>query len=316
MRPSLWSWSGFLPLVPALIVFGLAWFGKAGLAHWALALLSAVLGYHGERSRRLLRDIAPLIAVALGYDLFRYVQPLFVTESRVLGCGLRGAELALFPAGGGATWGEALAARHVPALDLLAAIPYTLFIYVVFGYGAYLFFRDRARMRRYVLAFAVANYLAFAFWLTLPAAPPWYIHQHGCGIDLATAPNPGGLSRVDALLGIQYFAQFYGKAASVFGALPSLHCAYPVIGLLTAFRVTPWRFRSVHLAYALVMPLAALYLDHHWILDVVLGWVTAGLAVWLADRWLSRARPVAAEPVQASLALAAVPAEGERPRAT
>lgn len=316
MRPSLWSWGGFLPLVPALIVFALAVFGKAGVAHWALALLSAILGYHSERSRRLLRDVAPLVAVALGYDLFRYVQPLFVTEARVLNCDLRSAELALFPAAGGVTWGEALAARHTPMFDLLAAIPYTLFIYVVFGYGAYLFFRDRPRMRHYVLAFAIANYLAMVFWSVLPAAPPWYFHQHGCAVDLGTAPNPGGLSRVDTLLGIEYFAQFYGKAASVFGALPSLHCAYPVIGLLTAYRVVPWRFRVVHFAYALVMPLAALYLDHHWILDVMLGWFTAGLAVWLAERWLARDRPPATEAVSPALALATLPVEGESPRAT
>jgi membrane-associated phospholipid phosphatase len=233
----------------------------------------------------------------------------------VLGCGLRATELALFSAGPNTTWGEALAAHATPVFDLLAAVPYTIFIYVVFGYGAYLFLRDRARMRRYVLAFAIANYLAFGFWLFLPAAPPWYLHRHGCGIDLATLPNPGGLERVDALLGIHYFAGFYGRAASVFGALPSLHCAYPLIGLLTAFRVSPWRYRAVHLLYVVSMPLAALYLDHHWVLDVLAGFAVAGVSVWLADRWLARVSAKADDVPMAPLALAGFAAEGERSRA-
>jgi hypothetical protein len=33
---------------------------------------------------------------------------------------------------------------------------------------------------------------------------------------------------------------------------------------------------------------AALYLDHHWLLDAVAGWLTALVAVALADRLLAR----------------------------
>jgi membrane-associated phospholipid phosphatase len=187
---------------------------------------------------------------------------------------------------------EWIAAQHTPFLDLVFAVPYTIFIYLVFVYGTYLFFRDRPRMRHYLLAFAVGNYLSFACWLLLPAAPPWYVHAHGCLIDTSVAANPAGLSRVDAMLGIHYYASFYGRASAVFGAMPSMHCAYPLIGLLTSWRASGARTRVVHIGYWLLMSVAAMYLDHHWVVDIAAGWVTAALAVVIAGAVLRvKARP-------------------------
>jgi membrane-associated phospholipid phosphatase len=222
----------------------------------------------------------------MGYDLVRYVQPFAVKPERVLGCELRAIDLALLPAGSGRTLQEALAAAHRPLLDLLFAVPYTIFIYLVFLCATVLFFRDRAQMRHYLVAFGVGNFISFACWLLVPAAPPWYVHAHGCVIDNAVAASPAGLTRVDALLGISYYAEFYGRASAVFGALPSMHCAYPLIGLLTAWRTASLPVRGVHIAYTLVMSTAAMYLDHHWAIDVVAGWVTAITSVALAGAWL------------------------------
>jgi membrane-associated phospholipid phosphatase len=75
-----------------------------------------------------------------------------------------------------------------------------------------------------------------------------------------------------------------------------MHCAYPLIGLLTAWRSASWRTRPIHIAYTLVMAGAAVYLDHHWLIDVLAGWATALVAVVLADRLVDRldaARPAA-----------------------
>jgi membrane-associated phospholipid phosphatase len=292
---ALWGPWWLLPLVPAafaLVLFLAPW-GQLRPEHVLLGVATALIGYWGPRAKRFLVDIGPYIVVGLGYDLVRYARRFFVTEERVLGCGLRDVELSLFGVGPNTTFGEFLASHHTPVLDLLFAVPYTIFVYLAFGYAAYLFVRDRPRMRRYLYAFAIANYISFACWLLLPAAPPWYLHTHGCAIDLATLPSPAGLARVDTLLGIHYFAGFYGRAASVFGAMPSMHCAYPLIGLLTAWRVARWNTRVIHIAYVLCMFFAALYLDHHWLLDAIGGWATAFVAVALADRLLARSAALA-----------------------
>ena len=87
---------------------------------------------------------------------------------------------------------------------------------------------------------------------------------------------------------ISYFHDFYARAASVFGALPSMHCAYPLIGLLTAWRAATWRTRPIHIAYTLIMFTASLYLDHHWLVDGLCGWAMAVFAVWAAGLVVAR----------------------------
>jgi hypothetical protein len=278
-----------LPLLPALYAAVLAAFGELRPEHVAFGLLCPALAFASARSKQFFVDISPYVGVAIAYDTVRYARPLFVTEERVFGCGLRDAELAVFRAGPGTTFQDYFAAHHTPFWDLLFAVPYTIFVYVVIVYAAYLYFNDRTRMRVYLLAFAIGNAISFTCWLLIPAAPPWYLRAHGCGIDASALPSPAGLARVDTLLGIDYFATFYGRASSIFGALPSMHCAYPVIGLLTSWRASTLWTRPIHLAYAAVMAVAAVYLDHHWVIDVLAGWAVAVVAVLLARRWV-RAR--------------------------
>lgn len=277
-----------LPLLPLGYAALLFAFGKARFDVLGIAIGVAVLGFWSVRSQRLLREASPALAMALGYDAMRYLTPLLVAENRVAACGMRAADLALFRVGPDQTLGELISSHHTPALDLFFAVPYTVFVYVAAATAIYLYRRDLAQMRRYVLAFALANFLAFAFWLAIPAAPPWYVHTHGCAVDLHAHANPAGLARVDALLGIHYFRDFYGKAASVFGAMPSLHCAYPLIGLLVAFPTASLRAKLMHVAYVLWMFVAALYLDHHWVLDALVGYAVAFSAVKLANAVLSR----------------------------
>ncbi|MFZ5896628.1 MAG: phosphatase PAP2 family protein [Myxococcota bacterium] len=280
-----------LPLLPLAYAALLFLLGKPRLDLLGVGVGAALLGFWSARSQRLLREASPALMTALGYDAMRYLTPALVHSERVAACGLRQAELTFFSAGPNLTWGEFIANHHTPALDLFFAVPYTVFIYVAAATAIYWYRRDIAQMRRYVLAFAVANFLAFAFWLAIPAAPPWYVHAHGCAVDLQAHANPAGLARVDTLLGIHYFENFYGRAASVFGAMPSMHCAYPMIGLLVAFPTASLRAKLLHGAYTLWMFVAALYLDHHWVVDALVGYLVAFSAVWLANAYLTRREP-------------------------
>jgi membrane-associated phospholipid phosphatase len=277
-----------LPLIPALYAALLyAFDGDVRPEHVAAGVACIALGFWSAKSAALYRNLLPFVLTGVGYDFVRYPRALWVTADRVLGCGLRDAELVLFSAGPGVSFPAWFGAHSLPALDLLAAVPYAAFTYLAFGYAVWLWFRDRARMRWFLWSFAIANVISFVTWIALPAAPPWYIHAHGCNIDMNTLPSPAGLARVDRLLGIEYFSGFYSRAASVFGALPSMHCAYPMLGLLTAWNHEPRRALAAHVVYAAWMALAAVYLGHHWVLDVLAGWATAALGVALARKLLS-----------------------------
>jgi len=139
-------------------------------------------------------------------------------------------------------------------------------------------------------AFCWLGLISCATYYIYPAAPPWYLAQYGPGPALASvAPSPGGAARVDELLGVSLFAGFYGRSPNVFGAVPSLHVAIPLLAAGFAWRMGS--LRGMTAAYALLMAFAALYLNHHYVLDLLWGAAYALLALGLVVRFR---RPIAA----------------------
>jgi len=262
----------------ALLVLG----GQVRPEHVLFAVAAPAFVLVGPRGAALFRGLLPLLITSIGYDCVRYARAAWVTADRVRSCSFKHAEVALFGVGPDLSVPEWFADHHVPVADALAGIPYFGFIYVAVGYAIWLAFRDRARMHWFAWSFALANWISFFVWILVPVAPPWYVHQHGCLVDMQALPSAAGLARVDALLGVPYFAHFYARAASVYGALPSMHCAYPLLGLFTAWKASGWKTRAVHLGYALWMAMSAVYLSHHWVIDVFAGWATAAAGVGLA----------------------------------
>ncbi len=273
----------FLPLAYALLLAGLGRTVRPEI--WIIATIVLIVSFASRSSAAFAKDAYPYVAVALGYDSVRYLRAAWAAPEDVIGCGMREVELRLFSVAPNVTIQDFFAVHHTPAADLFLAVPYTIFVYLAFGYACFLYFHDRPRMRHFLWAFAFANFASYALWLLVPTAPPWYVRAHGCAIDLATLPSPGGLGRVDALLGIDYFHSFYSRASSVFGAMPSMHCAYPMLGLLTAWRHIGWKTRPLHLSYVAWMALASVYFSHHWVLDVLAGWLVA-LAATVVAGWV------------------------------
>jgi membrane-associated phospholipid phosphatase len=290
-------WPSWTILTPLPFFLHAAWSVSQGRFHAenaaALALV-IVLFATGPRSKRLFLGIYPIGLVGLLYDTMRLVQQLGVTTDRVHVCDLRAGELALFGLdmdGQRVTLHDWFQAHPSPVLDALCAIPYATFIFVCIACAIWLYVRDYPRMLRFTWCFFALNVAGFVTYHLYPAAPPWYFHAHGCTVDvLARASEGPALARVDARLGLHYFARMYGRSASVFGAMPSLHCAYPLLVVLEGWAAfsRPWRAASI--AFSALMCFSAVYLDHHWVLDALAG-VTYCLVVVGAARALSRTRP-------------------------
>ena len=288
------------PIVPVAYVLVMAGIGDLRVEHIVLLLVVVGLSAFGVRTRAFLGDITPYILVAIGYDCVRYARHVFVTSERVVACGLRELELATFSVAPGTTLQDWFQLHHAPFWDVVFAVPYTVFAYLALLYSAYLYFTDRPRMRHYLWSFAIANFISFVVWMALPAAPPWYVRAHGCDVSMNALPSAAGLLRLDQLFGMHYYENLYSRAASVFGAMPSMHCAYPMLGLLTAWRSTTWKTRWIHVVYAVTMFVGSNYLDHHWLWDGIAGVALACFAVWLARKLLA-APQKAALPGAASL---------------
>jgi membrane-associated phospholipid phosphatase len=287
-------WPGWTILAP-LPFFGQgAWMAAFGRFHWehaAVITVAVILFSHGVHSRKLFLGVYPLGLVGVLYNVMKPVQNVGVTPATVHICDLRAHELALFGLSVGnqrITLHDWFQAHPSPVLDVVCAIPYATFIFVCIGCAVWLYVRDYAAMRRFAWSFFALNVAGFATYHVYPAAPPWYYHAYGCHVDVMARASAGpNLARVDALVHVPYFSGMYGRASDVFGAMPSLHVAYALLVLIEGWATFRAPLRAAAAAFYVAMCFSAVYLDHHWVLDVVAGSAYC-LVVAFTARWLSR----------------------------
>jgi inositol phosphorylceramide synthase catalytic subunit len=246
----------------------------------ALLVLVPVLATASAGSQKLLVAIFPLGLVGLFYDSMRFFKD--VGLRRVHDCDLRALELSLFGITSGGqriTLHDLVQAHPNLVLDSICAVPYGTFIYASIAFAIYLYPRDYLGLRRYCWTFFALNVAGFLTHHLYPAAPPWYFHSHGCVVDLATRASEGpNLARVDAAMGFAYFRGFYARSKDIFGAMPSLHVTYPLLIVLEGWRNFRPLLRTLSVMFFASMVFAAVYLDHHWVLDVIAGVIYCLLA--------------------------------------
>jgi membrane-associated phospholipid phosphatase len=300
-----WAWASLL-VMPAVLLFIELTLGLRP-EHWALAALFVVLAWAGPRARRFSALGEPFVATGIAYDYLR----LFIHLRGEVHVGdLHAAERLLFgvsTAGGRVALSDVIAGAVHPALDVVCGVAYILYLVQVFGVGAWLSRRHERRVSRLAWSFALASVIGWVVWIVWPAAPPWYVDIHGTGpAVLDAAPSAAGAARFDALFGIDLFGSFYARSSNVFGAMPSLHVGYALLPVLATWSMRSWP-RRLTLAWLALMAFAAVYLRHHYILDVV-----AGLAVaFVADAVVCKAMRTLEERRRATpVSPARIPAEG------
>ncbi|HYY52910.1 MAG TPA: phosphatase PAP2 family protein [Myxococcales bacterium] len=262
-----------------------------------------LLDLYNEKTRRFLREFLPFIATGVVYDSMRYFYWPGIAN-RVHVAGPYEVERSWFGIGG-LTPNEWFLTHHWPALDLACGFAYLVFVGEYLAAGFLLFFRQRADvLRTFAIAFLVVNLLGFATYFIYPVAPPWYVTQYGFGpARLDVHPEAAAASRFDQLLGTHFFDGIYGRGIDVYGAYPSLHVAYPLLVIWATFRAPELRWARVPaIGFFLLMCLSAVYLQHHYVIDVLLGiaYAVATLALLgavpaLAHR--SAARASSAQPL-------------------
>jgi membrane-associated phospholipid phosphatase len=292
--------------MPLPFVVHAGWARWRHALHWeniAVLLILFALFPLGPRAKKLLVGVYPLGLVGLVYDSMRVIESVGLSADAIHLCDLRAHELALFGVmmnGRRVTFHDWFQAHPSPVLDVVCAIPYATFIFVCIGCAVWLFFRDYPRMVRFGWCFLILNILGFATYHVYPAAPPWYFHSHGCTVDLAAHASEGAaLARVDALLGTGYFAGMYGRASDVFGAMPSLHCAYAFLVVLEGWATFNRAWRAAALGFFFWMCFSAVYLDHHWVLDALAGVAYCGATVALVRAVMRRRVPRTVDAVAA-----------------
>lgn len=281
----------------AFLVFGywaLYAFHSGLLAeHFFLGVLALALAYSPLQFSKWKSLFLPLVFTVIVYDSQRLYSdflrgPIHVLEPYTFDLNVFG----ISDSGSLFTPNEWLQKRTTPFLDFFTGFAYLFFIPEFFLVAGYFLFSKHEKTirlaREMTWGFFWLNVLGYSTYYWYAAAPPWYVSDYGLVLaDLNVRANLAGCARFDEILGIPIFKTWYGNSADVFGSIPSLHVAYPFLALIYSFKVRRLRVWSTF--FYLWVAFAAVYLNHHYILDVLWGTAYAALIGFWSD--IFRIRP-------------------------
>jgi len=271
----------------AIAVYALAVFacGGIGWQHLGLIALAGSCLAPQPGIRRFMQDWWPIVLFWLGYDSMR----LFANSllPRVAVTAPYAWELALFPAPSDGIWPFLLTrwreAHPGPVAGTLSLLGNVVYFSHIFGMPLILmvvWLRKRNLLfRRFVWAMTVLHIASLTLYLAYPAAPPWWIYENGMAQPTAAHYMPSGAGKGGVPKGL------FNYSANKFAAIPSLHGAYPVLlaAVLIAHRARP-RYVALAALYAAAMWAACVFLNQHYIIDLIIGALLVPLSLPAARR--------------------------------
>jgi membrane-associated phospholipid phosphatase len=287
-RDPRWFAIAFSTVLLAVIFFA----GRLRTEHVLLLPVFGALPWIGPRATKLWATLTPFVMVGILYDLFVLLLPY---RAAVHVGDLYGWEQHLFSVSAfGKTWilPELFQVWTNPVLDFACGLAYATYLFEMVAAGIFLHFRARPLALVLGFGFLSLNIVGILCWLAFPAAPPWYVASHGFGpAKLDTIASAAGAARFDALLGVGYFKSFYSRNVNVFGAMPSLHVACATLVALTVGRHKTKALTGAAIVFASLVAFGAIYLGHHYVLDVIAGALLALVVFAVLSRVMPRWEP-------------------------
>jgi hypothetical protein len=257
-----------------------------------LVVLFNLLFYASATTRKFITGFSIFVVYWIIYDYMKafpnyeyntvHIADIYNFEKHLFGINYRGKLL---------TPNEYWRINGTTFLDILTGIFYLCWIPVPMGFAVYLFFTRRRQFLLFLLTFVLVNFIGFIIYYTFPAAPPWYVQYHGFAFQELTMGNTAGLAKFDAYLHVSVFKSIYAKGSNVFAAIPSLHSSYPVIVLYYGLKN---KLGKANIFFGIVMIgiwFSAVYLSHHYIVDVLAGVLCAIIGILLFNAIVARVPP-------------------------
>lgn len=228
--------------------------------------------YLSDTTRRFIIGFSIFVVFWILYDYMKAfpnyayravdIAQLYTTEKRLFGLHIAGQLL---------TPNEYWLLNGNATLDVVCGIFYLCWVPIPLGFAGYLFFKNRRLFFEFSLTFLLVNILGFIIYYLHPAAPPWYVQQHGFEFQPLTMGSTAGLAKFDAFFGVNIFKSIYAKNSNIFAAMPSLHSAYPVIVLFYAIKNKSGLVNLFFFSIMIGIWFSAVYTSHHYVLDVLAG---------------------------------------------
>ncbi|MCH8907255.1 MAG: inositol phosphorylceramide synthase [Candidatus Heimdallarchaeota archaeon] len=242
-------------------------------------LIAGLIYSYVKREGRFAWDWAPFLILWLTYDQMRgiadnqnhiNVKPVYDLEYKIFAW-MFGGQIPN-------EWAQSSAIQNEPTTLFFSFLyivhpiaPLILAIYIYYGS------KDKETFKEFSHAFLLTSYLALITFALYPVAPPWYVAENGFTQPTMltnVAESAAGLLKADTYLGITAFANFYRDFnANPYAAVPSLHAAFSYFVAYYAIR----KYKSIGpkiyliIIYPLIVWIAAVYLNHHYIVDLIIG---------------------------------------------
>ncbi len=269
--------------------------------HLTVGVLLFLLSYGGRALVPLLEFCLPFLLTSIVYDSQRHYSdyirgPIHVTEPYNFDKTFFG----ISTPQGVLTPNEWFQIHTHPVLDVIMGFYYLAFFAIFMGVAAYFYFwltkkgtpkfsasEMKVRVPRVIWGFFWLNMLGYSTYYWYAAAPPWYVTKYGLGPpNMSAVASSAGCVRFDQVLGTHFFSELYSRSADVFGAIPSLHVAFPLLAFYYAIQFGAAQFFCL-LFYG-CMVFAAVYFNHHYVLDVIWGSCYAVIIGVITDQVYSR----------------------------
>lgn len=158
----------------------------------------------------------------------------------------------------------------------------TLFYFLHFAYpltlGYVFWIKDRGLFRRFAVTLLAMSFSAFVFFLLVPVAPPWLASENGYLPHVEKVISHTLPSATDFI----YKSMTPNKVA----AMPSLHAAFPTLGLLYGVRLFGRRAAIPLGLWVVAVTFSIVYLGEHYLVDALAGMAVAAAWFFLVE-WLS-----------------------------
>ena len=228
---------------------------------------------------RIVLGLAGLICFTILYDAMTFLPNYAVNDVHIKG--LYDLEVSLFGVvenGQKISLCEWFEPRLNNFMSLTCGFAYLLWVPGPASYALYLVFKDHKNAVEFIYGYLLTNIVGIIVYYLFPAAPPWYYLNYGSELDTTILGSEALFSEFDRLTGLTIFNGIYTKGANIFAAIPSLHAAYPLLGVLYARKHGHKKFLYFFIFMLIGTWVGAVYSQHHYVIDIILGALCAVLA--------------------------------------
>jgi inositol phosphorylceramide synthase catalytic subunit len=292
------SWRGYILVGITIYLVLINQFIRVRPDHVFIALLLFSLSLGRGRMKKFSLDWAPWIIFWICYDMMRGIVDNFMGRINIVAP--YKLELTLF----GRFFGGKIPCffmqdmqSHIQGtflkglMDASGGLFYTLHfgLPILIGWIFWHTTDDRKMFYCFVWTMTLLNFAALATFMLYPTAPPWYVYNYGFGQPPHTSAwglGAGALVNVDKMIGLKFFQTLWGGFnPNHFAAIPSLHGSYPIAAAFFTYKKFK-RAPALLAVYPIGVWFAAVYLNQHYIIDLIIGMLYLVTAYFITSRLL------------------------------